>query len=60
MQAAVDELNPFDGVYKSTDWSRYQDMPAFIANRPNAYHIYLDLEQKSLQQNWVPGNDADV
>jgi glyoxylase-like metal-dependent hydrolase (beta-lactamase superfamily II) len=51
MQAAVDELNPFDGVYKSTDWSRYKDVPAFIANRPNAYHIYLDLEQKSLQQN---------
>lgn len=51
MQAAVDELTPFDEVYNSTDWSRYKAMPAFIANRPNAYHIYLDLEQKSLQQN---------
>jgi len=51
MQAAVDELTPFDEVYNSTDWSHYKDMPAFIANRPNAYHIYLDLEQKSLQQN---------
>jgi glyoxylase-like metal-dependent hydrolase (beta-lactamase superfamily II) len=51
MQAAVDELTPFDEVYNGTDWSRYKDMPAFIANRPNAYHIYLDLEQRSLQQN---------
>jgi glyoxylase-like metal-dependent hydrolase (beta-lactamase superfamily II) len=49
MQGAVDELTPFDEVYSRTDWSRYKNMPAFIANRPNAYHIYLDLEKKSFQ-----------
>lgn len=49
MGAAVDELIPFAEAYDNTDWSRYRDLPAFIANRPNAYHIYLSLEQKSLQ-----------
>ena len=49
MGAAVDELIPFAEAYANTDWSRYQGLPAFVANRPNAYHIYLQLEQQSLQ-----------
>jgi glyoxylase-like metal-dependent hydrolase (beta-lactamase superfamily II) len=49
MGAAVDELIPFAEAYESTDWSRYKNLPAFVANRPNAYHIYLQLEQRSLQ-----------
>ncbi|MCG6970626.1 MAG: MBL fold metallo-hydrolase [Gammaproteobacteria bacterium] len=49
MGAAVDELIPFADAYANTDWSRYEKMPAFVANRPNAYHVYLRLEQQSLQ-----------
>jgi glyoxylase-like metal-dependent hydrolase (beta-lactamase superfamily II) len=49
MGAAVDELIPFAEAYANTDWSRYEKLPAFVANRPNAYHIYLQLEQQSLQ-----------
>jgi len=49
MGAAVDELIPFAEAYANTDWSRYKNLPAFVANRPNAYHIYLQLEQHSLQ-----------
>ena len=49
MGAAVDELIPFAEAYANTDWSRYEKSPAFVANRPNAYHIYLQLEQRSLQ-----------
>jgi glyoxylase-like metal-dependent hydrolase (beta-lactamase superfamily II) len=49
MGAAVDELIPFAEAYANTDWSRYEKLPAFVANRPNAYHIYLQLERESLQ-----------
>ncbi|WP_455210975.1 MBL fold metallo-hydrolase [Kaarinaea lacus] len=49
MGAAVDELIPFAEAYTNTDWSRYEKLPAFVANRPNAYHVYLQLEQRSLQ-----------
>ena len=49
MGAAVDELIPFADAYANTDWSRYEKLPAFVANRPNAYHIYLQLERESFQ-----------
>jgi glyoxylase-like metal-dependent hydrolase (beta-lactamase superfamily II) len=49
MGAAVDELIPFAEAYANTDWSQYEKLPAFVANRPNAYHIYLQLEQRSLR-----------
>lgn len=49
MGAAVDELVPFAEAYANADWSRYEKLPAFVANRPNAYHIYLQLERESLQ-----------
>jgi glyoxylase-like metal-dependent hydrolase (beta-lactamase superfamily II) len=48
MQQAVDDFIPFDQAYENTDWSAYQDMPAFDAsNRGNAYRIYLELEAES-------------
>ena len=48
MQQAVDDFIPFDQAYENTDWSAYQDMPAFGAsNRGNAYRIYLELEADS-------------
>lgn len=50
MAKAVDELIPFDEAYARTDWTRYQDMPAFEeANRPNAYNTYLLMEQEKLK-----------
>lgn len=49
MGKAVENLTPFDEAYASTDWSKYQNMPAFEeANRPNAYNTYLLMEQENL------------
>jgi glyoxylase-like metal-dependent hydrolase (beta-lactamase superfamily II) len=48
MAAAVNDMVPFDEAYEHTDWSRYEDMPAFHAsNRGNAYRIYLEEEARS-------------
>jgi glyoxylase-like metal-dependent hydrolase (beta-lactamase superfamily II) len=45
MKAGLKDLNSFEDTYKNTDWSKYEDMPAFKAsNRGNAYRIYLELE----------------
>ncbi|WP_018233849.1 MBL fold metallo-hydrolase [Thioalkalivibrio thiocyanodenitrificans] len=50
MAAAVNDMVPFDEAYENTDWSRYEDMPAFDAsNRGNAYRIYLETEARSFQ-----------
>jgi len=50
MRKAVDDFVPFDQAYEATDWSAYEDMPAFAAsNRGNAYRIYLDLEADSFE-----------
>ena len=46
MGAAVENFVSFEQAYRETDWSRYEDMPAFDAsNRGNAYRIYLEMEQ---------------
>jgi hypothetical protein len=45
MGQAVENFTPFEQAYRETDWSRYEDMPAFDAsNRGNAYRIYLEME----------------
>ena len=45
MKTALQDLQPFDEAYNSTDWSKYENIPAFDAsNRGNAYRIYLELE----------------
>ncbi|MFP4611122.1 MAG: MBL fold metallo-hydrolase [Thiohalophilus sp.] len=45
MGAATRNFVPFDEAYDTTDWSEYEDMPAFDAsNRRNAYRIYLEME----------------
>jgi glyoxylase-like metal-dependent hydrolase (beta-lactamase superfamily II) len=50
MREAVADFVPFDEAYESTDWSAYEDMPAFDAsNRGNAYRIYLEMEAESLE-----------
>jgi glyoxylase-like metal-dependent hydrolase (beta-lactamase superfamily II) len=47
MGAAVDELVPFDEVYAETDWSEFEDLPAFdAANRRNAYQVYLSMQNE--------------
>jgi glyoxylase-like metal-dependent hydrolase (beta-lactamase superfamily II) len=48
MQVAVDQLQPFDEAYEATDWTEFEQLPAFAAaNRRNAYSVYLELEQES-------------
>ena len=49
MGEAVENLTSFDEAYDQTDWSQYEKLPAFIANRMNAYFIYLQLEAHSMQ-----------
>jgi glyoxylase-like metal-dependent hydrolase (beta-lactamase superfamily II) len=50
MGQAVEDFVSFDEAYGRTDWSRFEDLPAFSAsNRGNAYRIYLELEAKSLE-----------
>lgn len=47
MGAAVDELIPFDEVYAETDWSEFENLPAFdAANRRNAYQVYLSMQNE--------------
>jgi glyoxylase-like metal-dependent hydrolase (beta-lactamase superfamily II) len=50
MRRAVEDFIPFDEAYAATDWSAYENMPAFDAsNRGNAYRIFLDLEAESFE-----------
>jgi len=42
---AVADFIPFAEVYNATDWSAFEEMPAFEeAHRRNAYQVYLSLE----------------
>ena len=46
MAKAVDNWTEFDAAYAQTDWSKYNDMPAFKANnKGNAYRLFLEMEQ---------------
>ena len=50
MRQAVADFVPFDEAYEATDWSAYEDLPAFDAsNRGNAYRIYLEMEAESFE-----------
>jgi glyoxylase-like metal-dependent hydrolase (beta-lactamase superfamily II) len=49
MGAAVADFVPFDEAYAETDWSTFENLPAFAeANRRNAYQVYLSMEAESL------------
>ncbi|MBP6019421.1 MAG: MBL fold metallo-hydrolase [Burkholderiaceae bacterium] len=49
MGAAVDDMVDFEEAYAQTDWSAYENYPAFKdANRLNAYGTYLLMEKESL------------
>lgn len=51
MGAAVDEFDPFDEVYAKTDWSEFENLPAFKeGNRINAYQVYLSMEAELLEK----------
>lgn len=49
MGEAVENLMSFEEAYDLVDWSAYKDDPAFMANRTNAYFVYLRLEAQSMQ-----------
>lgn len=50
MSEAARNFVAFDEAYRNTDWSDFEDMPAFDAsNRGNAYRIYLEMETKSFE-----------
>jgi glyoxylase-like metal-dependent hydrolase (beta-lactamase superfamily II) len=49
MGTAVEELAPFDEVYTQTDWSEFENLPAFAAaHRRNAYQVYLSMEKEMM------------
>lgn len=51
MAAGVAEFQGFDETYSQADWSRFETLPAFdLANRINAYQVFLALEQELLAQ----------
>ena len=51
MGRAVEDMVPFEDVYRQTDWKRYEKVPAFdAANRINAYGTYLLMERESLER----------
>lgn len=51
MGEAVKNFVPFDQAYKQIDWSKFAAEPTFgVANRRNAYNVYLQMEQELLSQ----------
>ena len=49
MRRAVEAGMDFEQAYASTDWSRFNKLPAFdAANRGNAFGTFLKAEQESL------------
>ena len=50
MAKAVADFVPFDEAYARTDWSAFASLPTFaVANRANAYNVYLQVEQEALK-----------
>lgn len=50
MAQAVENLSTFDEAYSAMDWTPYEKLPAFQANRMNAYSVFLNLEAASMQK----------
>ena len=52
MGKAVANFESFDQAYNEVDWSRFRAEPTFgVANKRNAYNVYLEMEQESLEKN---------
>ena len=50
MAQAVADFVPFDEAYAHTDWTAFAALPTFaVANRANAYNVYLQMEQSALK-----------
>lgn len=51
MRAAVEKGADFEDAYRGTDWSAYNQLPAFdAANHKNAFSAYLAAEREALAQ----------
>ena len=51
MGKAVQDLLSFEEAYAQTDWSPFENMPAFkAANRLNAFGTYILMEKESLEK----------
>ncbi|WP_240095809.1 MBL fold metallo-hydrolase [Thermomonas flagellata] len=49
MGQAARDFVPFDEAYAKVDWSKFAAEPTFdVANRNNAYNVYLQMEQELL------------
>ena len=47
MQVAVSNLDDFAETYDKTDWSEFENLPAFKeAHRRNAYQVFLSMEEE--------------
>ena len=50
MTEGVEELLSFDEIYTNTNWSEFENLPAFKSgNRLNAYRVFLDAEKMALE-----------
>ncbi len=50
MGNAVEEMEEFVDAYEDTDWSDFEDMPAFSSvNRLNANTVFLSMEEESVE-----------
>lgn len=50
MGSAVEEMEEFVDAYEDTDWSTYEEMPAFgNVNRLNANTVFLSMEEESVE-----------
>jgi len=50
MGEAVASFTEFGEAYDQTDWSPFEELPAFeAANRVNAYAVYLSMERESFE-----------
>ena len=51
MGQAARDFVPFDEAYDKVDWGKFAAEPTFgVANRNNAYNVYLQMEQEMLGQ----------
>lgn len=51
MGQAARDFVPFDEAYAKVDWGKFAAEPTFgVANRNNAYNVYLQMEQEMLGQ----------
>ncbi|WP_193164919.1 MBL fold metallo-hydrolase [Microbulbifer hainanensis] len=51
MGTAAEELRDFNEAYEAIDWSEFRVVPLFeAANRRNAYHVFLEMQQALFEE----------